>query len=685
MPRILFYFYNSVHVPVLLPVFEAMQQDSTLEIAFAVHSTQEEIKAGLCLREEGKLRKLTIPMIKTPQSWGAEVTIVGDIFPEVLHGCGRIVNIGHGLLSKGVYFTNTKYIHRENLASLLCVPGDYHKKRLEKSGKIFVPVVVTGFPKLDRLFHSSYPSREELMRRGRLDQTKKVILFAPTYNWELSAIPILWTRVKVLATPERYLLIKLHEATNPEFLKIYKKLAQSQENIILVNDADITPYLQIADVMLSDVSSAFFEFASLNKPVVLFNNPNIREFPQYDSNDPEYAWRDIGIQTSTLEEVQAAIDRSLENPGEFAEKRAIYTRQLLGDLDGNAGLRVKAEIMKLLARKVPSPRTVQELLTVILPFKTQDVSLIEPTIQSIQAGGVQNLQFIFLNISRDPQVISALEQHQWKARIIFPEGLAFIAAEESLSKSAFIAWISPGVTGEDRWLFRLVNHLRRSPDLEGIVPLATHGAPVQDAPRRLGIESETLDDWASLDRYVRLANAGNHIRLAASPRTSCWLMRNNTQTSRLALQTAGKTMRIPESILPFSSLALDVVVGFPDLGLETIHKMLPPLNFQQQELAEARIAELADWIGSIFRTPEHLAPSERETTTTDSAPESGDDKIIPLTETNPHLHLALHFERRGKRKEAIKHLRLVLKSDPDLPEVQAAAKRLGLTGDCNDT
>ena len=52
---------------------------------------------------------------------------MADNVATVLEGCGKIVNVGHGLLSKGQYFTDSDFIHREYLEDLLCVPGSYHR------------------------------------------------------------------------------------------------------------------------------------------------------------------------------------------------------------------------------------------------------------------------------------------------------------------------------------------------------------------------------------------------------------------------------------------------------------------------------------------------------------------------------------------------------------------------------
>ncbi|MFH0881751.1 MAG: CDP-glycerol glycerophosphotransferase family protein, partial [bacterium] len=288
-----------------------------------------------------QIREMDVPFVKAPQDWRADVTFMADNVANLLRGCGKIVNVGHGLLSKGQYFTGRDIILRENDSDLLCVPGVYHRDRLLKSGKIRIPVVATGVPKLDPLFSPNCFSRNDLFKQANLDPTRKAVLYAPTFNIELSAIPILWMRIAELVDENTYLIIKLHGSTIREFCEAHMELASRHNNIFFVLQQDITPYLLLADVMVSDVSSAFMEFITLDKPVVLFNNPNRHTYVNYDPSDIEYAWRDeIGLQASTFEETRDAVERSLKWPEEYSPSRRKYADLLLADRSGRASANV---------------------------------------------------------------------------------------------------------------------------------------------------------------------------------------------------------------------------------------------------------------------------------------------------------------------------------------------------------
>ena len=50
----------------------------------------------------------------------------------------------------------------------------------------------------------------------------------------------------------------------------YRQLAEEYENMLWVEDHNITKYQLMADVMISDTSSTVYEFLLLDKPVITY-------------------------------------------------------------------------------------------------------------------------------------------------------------------------------------------------------------------------------------------------------------------------------------------------------------------------------------------------------------------------------------------------------------------------------
>lgn len=568
MRKIVFHFHNSVHLPVLLPLYHQVKTDPSWQVGFSFPSAKTDYHIGLTAKEEATLRSMPVSNHRAPSEASPDITIVADIIPEIVHGCGFVVNVGHGLLSKGIYFTGNKVVQRENVVDLICVPGEFHRQRLLNSGKIFTDVAVTGYPKLDRLLSGNYPSREALMQQAGLDPSRKLILYAPTFNMELSAIPILWTRIRHLVKPDRYLMIKLHGATPEEFKAVHKHLAETYEAIRYVDDADITPYLHIADVMISDVSSAFMEFIALDKPVVLFNNPNQKEYSGYDPRDPEYAWRDVGFQVNNFQQLTEAVDRSLVDPGEFSERRREIAAQILSRPPGGACQAVFQAIDNCYReRSIPAGKDRPGVLVLVMLNATRTLEDLTATLASLEQEPLLDIDFLIL----DDEIIRPAVRSKLPADRLLPRNEISRFFEQSNGRFDFLLFLEAGVKGEDKWVFRLVNHLRRQRGLDCTAPLAINGAPVQDAVQRLGIDPKNAGKWFVIDRYVRLGNAAENFRPLAPPSLSCFMVRSDSPLlNRWLNLQPGSEWRLENSDLGKTAIAMDVVVAIPDSGIHRI-------------------------------------------------------------------------------------------------------------------
>ncbi|HHE46106.1 MAG TPA: hypothetical protein ENL08_00190, partial [Bacteroidetes bacterium] len=599
MPRVLFYFFKNVHAPVMLPIYRELSRDPRFEIAICSPFDQyvRELRAGFKEGEEAILPRGEVPVVEKPQEWRSDVVFIADSVTHLVQGCGRIINVGHGLLSKGQYFTDTDYIHRENLEHLLLVPGEYHKQAIRDSGRVFIPVEAVGYPKMDMLFQPEAPSRDELCGRLGLDPAKKIILYAPTFNVALSTIPVVWTRIKELATPDTCLLIKFHGSTLPEFVSAHMTLPRENPNIYLIDDPDITPYLQIADVMVSDVSSAWMEFILLDKPVVLFNNPNCKEYINYDRRDIEYAWRDVGIQVTSLEGMKRAVVRSLERPEELSERRNYYIGKLGVNLDGNAARRVRDLTWELLDGRI-SKRRLQPVqkVTIVLIDTGGDPAINVNRVEELSQDCGIEASFIALDggIADDNEREAAASTDGLLRIISLPD------LPKVLEGSDFLGLLPLGARGWDRWLFRLVNHLRRDSSLDAVVPLSSRGEMVQRPDRY--IQALEGNDYTTrmTDMLFKSSLVAQNIPLDGIPAPDTGLVRLGTPAAERVFEWLGGS-----NVNPFSSarLALDVVVERPASpsrlksapGAAVMSDGRPVSGIAD---LEKRIAELAYRIGS---------------------------------------------------------------------------------------
>lgn len=338
--RVLFYFFKNVHIPVMMPVYKKFKQRyPEADIAFGYMQYAPQIRAGFTREELQLLKACGEKMYDVPQEFKPDITFIADSVYPWVQGCGKLIHIGHGVLSKGQYYTDTEMARRENQADIVCVPGTYHENIMKKI--IARPVFATGMAKLDPLFSGSL-TREGVIEQYGLPGDVRYVLFAPTFNDELSTIPFVEDRIaEVLPDDKTLLIIKLHGSTKKEYRDMYRNLVARDPRVIFADELDITPFLALADVMISDVSSAMMEFAALDKPLVLFNSPRWASYQHYNPSDIEFCWRDIGLQVSDLSEMKEAVAECFADPKRLSEKRQWCTDQLFANkYDGRAAERI---------------------------------------------------------------------------------------------------------------------------------------------------------------------------------------------------------------------------------------------------------------------------------------------------------------------------------------------------------
>jgi hypothetical protein len=346
-PRILFYFFKNVHIPILKPIYEACKRlHPEAEIGFACMPYSPEMRAGFLPEELQLIHNIGEKVYQTPQEFHPDITFIADSVYPWVQGCGKLVHVGHGVLSKGQYYTDTAIARREEQADLVCVPGEYHAEVMRRI--ISKPVAATGMAKLDPLFSGEITRASELERLN-LPSHFRYVLFAPTFNDELSAIPYVHDRIaEVLPDDDTVLLIKLHGSTKADYKQMYRNLGKTHPRVFYCDDLDITPFLAIADLMISDVSSSMMEFAALDKPLVLFNNPLWSSYPHYNPDDIEFRWRDIGFEVNDLEEMKTAVAYCLNTTGFLSGQRRKYTDLLFANkYDGKGAERIVREAFSL--------------------------------------------------------------------------------------------------------------------------------------------------------------------------------------------------------------------------------------------------------------------------------------------------------------------------------------------------
>lgn len=452
--RILFFVERNLHLPFLEPIHDYFQEYFPhIAVAFASPPYSEprdgEVGRGL---EPATLRRLASKsaIVSHIPAFAPDITVVADIGAAyILRDCGRIVNVGHGMISKGCFYTRRPLVRRENMADLICVPGPWHRDILAES--VSSAIEVTGFIKADGLFGPKAFSRERFCSEHGIPPDEKIILFAPTYNEELSAIPCVKTRVGELASPGVHLVIKLHGMTDQRWVRIYRDLAASRPNIhFLPVSHDLTRAMAAADIMISDVSSAFVEFMLLDRPIVLFENPRFREFVHYDPEDIEYQVRDACALTRSWDELRAEVRHALAHPEALSAVRTAYAHKLCSGRDGRSVERAAQAIAGLPARRHPVA------FSVVVPWKrmatTAQAAEAEQRIRASVPG--VDMEVLFLGPRADD--VQSGTDSPW----IKCAGISGTALDDALRAASheYVAVVDPDLVLPAGWIRQLYNY-----------------------------------------------------------------------------------------------------------------------------------------------------------------------------------------------------------------------------------
>ena len=283
----------------------------------------------------------------------------GDEHPTVNIPYKKSVLIVHGIGTKLSAFTEEK-----NKFDIRFIEGAFRLRRL----KDLYPNAKTiwenvGFSKLDDVLAYKPNEISDLFNHYGLDRNKKTILYAPTfYPSSLEKMPDNF--------PEQFkdynLIIKPHffSYIRKKYKKQRRKLElwKNYNNVYVAgfDDFNIVPFYALADLLISDESSVVFEFAALDKPVILNRflklRLSYRLFGQRKFKkrmEPAMdQFRDLGENIWRFKDLKDTVEHELANPENYKQRRAECTHEIIGPVDGKVSVRMVDLLENLRSVKV---------------------------------------------------------------------------------------------------------------------------------------------------------------------------------------------------------------------------------------------------------------------------------------------------------------------------------------------
>ncbi|MHC4605491.1 MAG: CDP-glycerol glycerophosphotransferase family protein [Planctomycetota bacterium] len=337
--RILFTGYAPIHFLCFLPVYQRLANDPRVELwlsgGFRKVSGDSTTFTLDGFYDPFPVDRSRVIPIERAREEDFDVLVCAhlsdSLFPRFAK---RTVQIYHG-----VSFKNLAVRDKALRFEFLCLPGRYHAEMYQKHGlvrKYGSRCLVTGFPKADPLAGGSF-ERDALLRRAGVDPALPTILFAPTGD-KHNSLETMGKEVigAVGAAGAWNLLVKPHDHPKND-INWFDELAPLQnDRFRLVRDLNVVPYLQAADLLITDASSVAVEFTLLDRPILFLEVPKL--FKKVAKRAAALVLMTYGRKIGRIVEepgrVVSAIADSLAHPDREGRMRRAMARHVFHDPGG---------------------------------------------------------------------------------------------------------------------------------------------------------------------------------------------------------------------------------------------------------------------------------------------------------------------------------------------------------------
>ena len=196
---------------------------------------------------------------------------------------------------------------------------------------------VTGYPRNDILANHTKELENRIKKRLKISKKSEVILYAPTFRDYEYKIPLNETLLNnldnFLINKNKILIYKPHPFTEDIDLGRYNNILSVKRNV------DIMDLLIIADVLITDYSSVFYDYLLTLKPMIFF----AEDLERYTEVRDFYYDYESFVPGPIVRSGEALIEKlnNLETwDSEFREKRRLMRDQFNKYHDGRATERI---------------------------------------------------------------------------------------------------------------------------------------------------------------------------------------------------------------------------------------------------------------------------------------------------------------------------------------------------------
>jgi CDP-glycerol glycerophosphotransferase len=265
------------------------------------------------------------------------------LFPE---DC-KVLQLWHGVSPK----PNAKDSPLVRGVDICCVPTEQVREKYVKWFNVPVEMFrITGYPRLDTLL-AYIECRNEIRRKLEVPTDKKVVLYAPTWNfgvwgWD-NPYKNLQELAKYLNEKNVSLIFRFHPLCEydktrfqrKKFEKVFDEMKKEYSNVFWLDmdqEQSTEKLLAISDVLITDWSSIYTDYYVTKNPVIFLE---WEKETFLKMGGLKHEWR-VGDIATSKEEFYKILDNALEYENRYEKEQQSVLNKIHGKVDGKASQRV---------------------------------------------------------------------------------------------------------------------------------------------------------------------------------------------------------------------------------------------------------------------------------------------------------------------------------------------------------
>jgi hypothetical protein len=350
---------TAMNFAILAPVFERLQRDPRLDVLFAADRPAEVVEAVKAAGMRSRIHS------RQAMEWRRfDLCLTADPWDPIrLRRCRRRANFFHGIAGKYDLDSPASLpIGFNQYDRVAFINADRMQRYLEAGIVRPDAAILVGYPKVDALVNGRYDAAA-IHGHLQLEMHRSTAIYAPTWSPASSLHLAGEDIVKSLLDAGFNVIVKLHDRsldpTEPKFsggIDWRARFARIHVpgRIAFVEWADSSPLLAASDVMVTDHSSIGFEFCLLDRPLIIFDAPDL---PRVARINPEKIalLRSAARVVRTAAEAGPAARDEMDHPDHLGDARRAVARQMFHE-PGTATERALAMVYELLDLSPPLHR-----------------------------------------------------------------------------------------------------------------------------------------------------------------------------------------------------------------------------------------------------------------------------------------------------------------------------------------